>query len=264
MVNIQAINSFSIDNSRNSLPFKGKSDLRLQPQLKTDIVAFSGEKKTPNQTVDDAMMKHYVEILGTDAIAEYLASKGCSKNTINIVVKKLQQEIIDLNTNVLEEANVQFSKKEADAALLYFKAITPVKKQMNEITVRKFLMVKDKFLTKPSAQITAKDKELTDKALILLGKAVEVDENGNNSLDESKFKELKDIGINFTNEEKQIVLAYKQTYDNLLKQNPLVKQFMLKAGYAQEMKVIKMSESGQSPDDYFDKVLSEAINSVKR
>lgn len=263
MVNIQAINGFSIYNSSNSLPFRGKSNLRLQPQLKTDKINFSGEKKTPNQTVDDAMMKHYLDVLGTDAIAEYLASKGCSKNTINIAVKKSQQEIIDLNTNVLEEADVKFSKEEADAALLYFKAITPVKKQMNEIVMRKFLIVKDKFLTKPSAQITAQDKELTAKALILLGAAVEVDEDGNNSLDEFKFKELKNIGINFTDEEKQIILAYKQTYDNLLKQNPLVKQFMLKAGYAQQMKVIKMSESGQSPDDYFDKVLSEAINSTK-
>lgn len=264
MINIQSVNSFSIDNSSNSLPFKGKSNLRLQPQLKIDKVSFSGEKKTPNQIVNDAMIKHYVEILGTDAVAEYLIAKGCSNNAVNIAVQKLRQLMIDLNTNVLDDAGVKFSKEEADAALLYFQKITPVEKQMNEVAMRKFLIVKDKFLTKPSAQITVQDKELAAKASTLVYDAAGVDENGNNSLDESKFKELKDIGINFTDEEKQIILAYKQTYDNLLKQNPLVKQYVLKVENAQEMKVIKMSESGQSPDDYFDKVLSEAINSTKR
>lgn len=263
MINIQAINGFSIDNSNNSLPFKGKSDLRLQPQLKTDTVSFSAEKKTPNQTVNDAMVKHYVGILGTDAIAEYLVAKGCSNDVVNVAVQKLRQQMIDLNTNVLDEANVQFSKEEADAALLYFQTITPVEKQMNEIAMRKFLIVKDKFLTKPSTQITVQDKELVAKASILLYDAAGIDENGNNSLDESKFKELKDIGINFTNEEKQIILAYKQTYDNLLKQNPLVKQSVLKAENAQQMKATKMSESDQSFVDRFDKVLSEAINSRK-
>lgn len=263
MVNIQAINSFSIDNSGNSLPFKGKSNLRLQPQLKTDTVSFSGGKKTPNQIVNNVMIKHYTEILGTDAVSEYLASKGCSTDTINIAVQKLRQQMIDLNTNVLDEADVQFTDAEKVAALLYFQKITPIKKQMNEIAMRKFLIVKDKFLTKRPDQITAQDGEFANKAFSLLRDVTGVDENGNNSLDEAKFKELKDIGINFTNEEKQIILAYKQTYDDLLKQNPLVKQYEIKAGNAQQLKAKKMSESGQYPDNYFGKVLAEALNSIK-
>lgn len=260
-MNIQTGSVLNINNSNNSLSNIGVYNLRLQHCVKNDVVCFTGRMKTPSQIVNEGMLKHYLYIFAENAISEYLAKKGCNINSIKMAIGKLKQQLIDINTNVLDEAGIKFSKEEADAALLYFQVITPVKKQMNEIAMRKLLLVYDRFLTKSHEEITPEDNEFVSKAFELLRDVTGVDEKGNNGLDEKKFDELSQMGINFSDEEKKVILEYKQTYDKLLKQNPLVKQYEIKAGKAQQVKTKKLTDSGKYPNDYFDKVMLEALNS---
>lgn len=259
MINFKLNNLQYVNNSNGQPVANSNYSLRLQSALYADTVSFKSGLKTPNQVVNDAMLQHYPYILGTDAVSKYLTSRGCSKDVVSVAVKKLRQQMTDLNTNVLDDAGVKFSKEEADVAILYFDTITRVKKQMNEIATRKLLSVYDRFLTKNPEQITQQDTEFATKAFSLLREVTGVDENGNNSLSESKFEELKAMGIDFSKEEKIIISDYKKTYDTLLKQNPLIKQYEVKAGMAQQARAKKMAESGQYPNDYFEQVLVNAI-----